>query len=135
MVLDDRTLAPFLRASDFNHYVVGWKAAVDAGSSALAVVAVNGGLGMVLGDAGADASVDASVDDAGNVTAPYYRRGTVAPWPNYPPPGTLRLGGAPATYPRGAMDDFALWNRVLSAAEIAELYESPTSIKLRCQLP
>ncbi len=34
-----------------------------------------------------------------------------------------------------AYDDFAVWPRVLSDAEIAELYSSPQSIRQRCDVP
>ena len=60
---------------------------------------------------------------------------TFALAPNYPPLATLRLGGVLATAPLGEMDDFAVWDRVLSFEEIADLYKRNESIGAACKLP
>jgi hypothetical protein len=49
-------------------------------------------------------------------------------------PSSLRLGGVPGTSSQGRIDDFAVWNRVLSYKEIAELYAAAGSLGTSCQL-
>lgn len=135
--LTDAELAPFVRVGEFNHVVTGWRAPSDGGAPGYALAVVNGGLGEVLTDAGARdaARDDTTPDDAGNVRAPFYQRSARATFPAYPALASVRLGGIPTTVPVGDMDDFAVWNRELTAAEMAALYKSPTSIRAACKLP
>jgi hypothetical protein len=59
---------------------------------------------------------------------------TNATWlPGEPTVNYVRLG-SPVTPPKSLFDEVAIWNRVLSAAEIATLYASPVSIGTACQL-
>lgn len=131
-------MAPYLHAADFDHFAAGWRQGIDGGDG-LALVAINGGLGEVLADAGPDSSglgpFDASPDDAGNVSLPYLVERVVALAPFAGPFGTLRLGGTSVTSPDGLFDDFAVWNRVLSLDEIGELYRRQESIRDACKLP
>jgi hypothetical protein len=126
---------PFLRGAGFDHYAEAWRARTDAGGS-FAVLAINGGTGEVFGDASVDAAGDLAEtpDDAGNLMVPF-RAQTTKAWPNYPPLASLRLGGARTTAPQGDFDDFAVWDRVLSFAEIEEIYRRGESIGVACKLP
>ena len=135
--LTDVELSPFVRAGEFNHIITGWRAPADGGAPGYALALVNGGLGEVLTDAGARdaARDDTTPDDAGNVRAPFFQRSARATFPTYAPLTTLRLGGVPTTVPVGDMDDFAIWSRELTTAEMAALYKSPTSIRVSCKLP
>ncbi len=97
-------------------------------------------LGEVFGDSGVDAAayLAQTADDAGNLLVPFRAEKappTFALAPNYPPLATLRLGGVLATAPLGEMDDFAVWHRVLSFEEIAELDKRNESIGVACKLP
>jgi hypothetical protein len=129
-------VAPYLRDGDYNHYFAAWHARDDAGAGARAYMVLNGGLGEVLRDASVDAAeyADASPDDAGNLGIPY-RAQSSSPWGPYPTLAALRVGGTTATVPQGTMDDVAVWNRVLSYDEVANLYRSQRPVGAVCKPP
>lgn len=130
-------IAPFLRGSDFDHYAYAWKRAnPDAGQPPFASLILNGGLGEVFADGGFDAAAyaDAAPDDAGNLFVPYRAR-TTRTWPvSLGQLVTLRVGGVVGTAPQGSFDELAIWNRVLSLEELAELYKSTLSLRDACHL-
>lgn len=135
--LTQYAVTPFLRQAGFDHYAEAWRLAADGGNGPLAVLAVNGGVGEVFGDSGVDAAgyLAQTPDDAGNLAVPF-RAQTTTQWPEYNGDiASLRLGGPRFTAPDGEFDDFAVWNRVLSFAEIAELYRRTESIGAACKLP
>lgn len=128
---------PYLRAGDYNHLVTAWRRGDVAGPTAY--LAINGGLGERFDDAGADVTdpyADAEVNDAGALQVPY--RGFSSTKWDYPDASTLALRLGAPTYQNaieGEVDDVAVWSRVLSFAEIAEIYKAGVSIKQACQLP
>jgi hypothetical protein len=137
LTFSEEQLAPFMRGTDFDHIAMAWRTGdADAGKASLARLAINGGLGEIVADGGYDAeavvAADASPDDAGNPRFPYRAESTT------PFPGgslrTLRIGGVASTAPQGSFDDLAIWNRVLSFEEIAELYESGSDLRSVCGL-
>jgi len=134
LVFNAAVVRQFLRDVEFDHYAHAWRKGTDAGQDFLAMLALNGGSGEIFGDAGLDAArFDAQPDDAGNVRAPYRGVSTV-PWGPYAPLVAVRIGGTFATAPDGDMDDFAIWSRVLSFDEIAELYGRNEPIGVTCSI-
>ena len=126
-------LTPYLRGNDFDHFVAEWRA--NDGGPDIVEVVVNGGTAEVFHDAGYDAaSLDASPDDAGNYRLPYAvrRTGTMPP---YAPFTSLRIGGNLTTAPTADVDEVAVWSRMLSRAEVLELYRATTSIRTACAIP
>jgi hypothetical protein len=127
---------PYLR-DDYNQLVTAWRRGDTPGPTAY--LAINGGLGERFDDAGPNATdpyADTQVDDAGALRVPY--RGFSSTKWDYPDASTLalRLGApTPQNAIEGDVDDVAVWSRVLSFAEIADLYKSGMSIKQACQLP
>jgi hypothetical protein len=135
LVFNANVVRQFLRDTEFDHYAHAWRKGTDAGQNFLAMLALNGGSGTIFGDAGLDAALyaDAQPDDAGNVRIPY-RGVSTRPWGPYDPLLAVRIGGTFATAPQGEMDDLAIWNRVLSFEEIAELYARTESIGVTCKI-
>ncbi len=135
LVFNFNVVRQFLRDTEFDHYAHAWRKGTDAGENFLATLALNGGSGTVFGDAGFDAAgyADAQPDDAGNVAIPF-RGVSTRPWGPYDPLLAVRIGGTYATAPQGEMDDLAIWNRVLSFEEIAELYTRTESIGVTCNV-
>ena len=126
---------PYLRQGEFNHFATAWRRGDASGPTAL--LAINGGLGEILTDAGPDASDayrDAAPTDAGSLRVPY-RGYSSAKWDYDASSRALRLG-APVqdNVPQGTIDDVAVWSRVLSFDEIAATYTSGISIREACRL-
>ena len=112
---DVANAAPFLRTNDYNHYFASWR----QGTAPTAFIALNGGLGAVLGT-----PTDAVYPDAGTngeLRVPY-RGFTSLPWIPGAEPTGLRLGGPGNNAPEGFYDDLVIWNRVVSFEELAALY-------------
>lgn len=131
-----RFTSPFLRGNDFDQFVAAWRLSTDAGPGAAELV-VNGGTGEVFHDAGYDAaSLDGAVDDAGNYTLPYAtRRSPKTFGESYGPFRSLRVGGTDETAPHGDIDELAVWNRMLTRAEMADLYRATVPLRAACHLP
>lgn len=135
LVLSVTELAPYLRAGGFDHVAYAWRASdADAGVRSLARLAVNGGLGAVLADAGADAAApsDAGPSDAGELRLPY-RAETARPHGVAGLLDTLRLGGVPGTAPQGVFDDFVVWDRALSFDEMAAVFRAGVDVGTACR--
>jgi hypothetical protein len=124
---------PFLRTGDFNHYATSWRRG-DAGGQPTAAMVLNGGLGEIF-DASADAPsyADAMPTDAGALRVPY-RGYSSATWNHDASAIALRLGGPGPNAPQGEIDDIAVWDRVLSFDEMADVYRAGAAIKTACGL-
>jgi hypothetical protein len=124
----------FMKADAPNHFVAAWQKG-DGGAVPTAVLAINGGLGVVLD--GSDAGVDyshATIDDAGVFPVPY-RGYATTPWDNPVPTIAFRLGGTSVSAPEGEIDDVAVWSRVLTWDEIAAIYQAGAPIGQLCPRP
>lgn len=133
LIVRETSMRPFIRGADFDHYAFAWRSVgADAGTP-IARLAINGGTGEVLFDAGADASStpDASPDDAGNISTPY-RAQRVGPFVmNELSLTRMRVGGTAATTPGGVIDDLVAWDRLLDFDEMEALYESSKAGSIR----
>lgn len=126
---------PFLRETDFDQFVAAWRAPTDAGPGVGEFV-LNGGSGEIFSDAGYDAAtLDGAVDDAGNYRLPYAVRRTGAFGAAYQAFVSMRVGGNQITAPHGDLDELAVWNRMLTRAEMSELYRATTPLRAACALP
>lgn len=128
LTFDVANAAPFLRTNDYNHYFASWR----QGTAPTAFIALNGGLGAVLGT-----PTDAVYPDAGTngeLRVPY-RGFTSLPWIPGAEPTGLRLGGPGNNAPEGFYDDLVIWNRVVSFEELAALYGSGKSVGEACKIP
>jgi hypothetical protein len=127
---------PYLRHGEFNQFVTAWRrGATDGGPTAYLVI--NGGLGERFDDAGPEAGdpyIDAQPNGWG--LAVPYRGYSNAEWDVDASARALRFGSAsPLSMIQGAIDDVAVWNRVLSFSEIEEMYKAGVSIGSACKLP
>jgi hypothetical protein len=125
---------PYLRDGDFNHLVTAWRRGASAKPTAYLVL--NGGLGEVLSDAGIDAPDyrDAQPNDAGRLAVPY-RGYASSPWDYDASTVAFRVGGNGPNSPQGTFDDLAVWSRVLSFEEMADVYRAGVSIGTACHVP
>ncbi len=118
-------LAPYLRQGGFNHYATAWREG-DAGGQTTAMMVLNGGLGQRF-------DMDASAPDATPDGSVPYRASTKTPWNNPAEALGYRLGGPTFNSAQGAIDDFAVWDRVLSFEEMAEIYKVGLPIRQACR--
>ncbi len=128
LFLQKDAVRPFLNGEGFNQIATTWR--TGAGVGPTFEFLVNGGLGTPF-DASAPSYADASRNDAGDLLIPYAASTTRA-WARDASTGALRLGGTASL--EGRMDDLGVWNRVLSRAELAALYQANAPIGEICGL-
>ena len=121
------SMAPYLRANDFNHYFTAWR---RTGGGPTAYFAVNGGSGIEV----ASGTADPQPPDSGTEQLSGFKAFTSAPWSSEGPAIALRLGGPPENSPDGVFDDLVVWNRVLSFEEAASVFASTTAVGAACRL-
>ena len=128
-----REVRPFLAGDAFNHFAVGWRqASIDGGiedaGPPRAMLAINGGLGEVFGDASAP---DAGPDSGAPLP---YRAERDYMWRNAQR-NTFRLGGTATTPPEGEIDDVAMSIASSRSTGYRQIvYRSGTSVAVLCHL-
>jgi hypothetical protein len=132
LAIDETVLAPYLREGGYNHFFTAWRLAEDGGlPGPTAWLAINGGLGLVLRDAGLDGYAPAVPDDAGNLP---YLSSTNDRWRTGPRPVAFRLGGPAGSATEGSLDDVVVWSRIVSFEEAAAVYAAGRAVGEVCGL-
>lgn len=120
LMVDSGDTTTYLKPNEFNHFFTAW----NQSSAPTAVMALNGGLGKNFGG-GADVTY-------ANGQTPFKATSTNA-WAAERATG-VRLGGSSNNSPEGIYDDLVIWNRVLSFAEVASVYNSNAPVGTTCKL-